>query len=125
MCPDPRSRRMSAPPKTYANGHYHERRTAPRRRQCARVLFLPEDSVLEEPFGGWLLDTSSTGLRLACRLGDISEGSQLLVRPPAAPAGSPWISVTVRNRRLIRDRWEVGCQFSHNVSGTTLDQFAS
>ena len=116
---------MNFAPAPFSNGHQHERRTAPRQPRCARILFVPDDSVLDEPFGGWLLDTSTTGLRLACRLGDIAEGTQLRVQPPAAPPGTPWVTVTVRNRRLHRDRWEVGCQFSGPPSHNTLDLFAS
>jgi hypothetical protein len=113
------------PPAPATNGHYYERRSAPRQRRCTRILFLAEDSVLEEPFGGWLLDTSATGLRLACRLSDIGEGTHLYIRPPAAPAGTPWITVTVKNRRMHRDRWEIGCQFTPSLSEHSLELFAS
>jgi hypothetical protein len=89
------------------------------------VLFLSNDSVVDEPFRGVLLDSSFGGLRLAVKLDDMAEGTMLLVRPPEAPAGTPWVPVTVRNRRQAEHTWEVGCQFPRGLSRTALQLFAS
>jgi PilZ domain len=89
------------------------------------VLFLSNDSVLEEPFGGLLMDASQGGVRLATRLVDVREGTLLLVRPPAAPKGTAWVPVTVTNRRQASNRWEVGCRFARALSRKTLQLFAS
>jgi hypothetical protein len=106
-------------------GQIQERRSSPRQRQRTRILFLSNDSVLDEPFRGVLLDSSSGGVRLAVRMDDMVEGTMLLVRPPSAPAGTPWIPVTVRNRRLAQHTWEVGCQFLRSLPSNTLQMFAS
>jgi hypothetical protein len=98
------------------HGPFRERRRAPRRRRGVRVLFRSSDSVLDEPYGGVLLDASPGGVRLAMNLDGIREGSLLLVRLPAAPAGTPWVPVTVKNAR----QGEVGCQFSGPPAGSLL-----
>jgi hypothetical protein len=115
-----------APPHgpAHGNGAFRERRSAPRRRRNVRVLFLSNDSVLEEPYGAMLLDCSVGGLRLLVRL-DVEEGEVLMVRPPSAPAGTPWVPVKVRNRRLGRDSCEVGCQFTPSLAGRLLQLFVT
>lgn len=108
-----------------SSGRYQERRAAPRKRRGIRVLFLSNDSALDEPFGGTLLDASPGGVRLAIRLADIPQDAVLLVRPPAAPAGTPWMPVRVRNLRLFQDQWELGCQFTDALPTKMLTLFAS
>lgn len=102
-----------------------ERRTAPRRRRSVRVLFMSNDCALDEPFRATLLDASQGGLRLAVRREQISEGSMLMVMPPQAPPGTPWVPVLVKNCRLKDDAWEVGCQFTKRLPATTVQLFAS
>jgi len=105
---------------------FRERRSTPRRTRALRVLFMADDSVLNEPFSATLLDASVGGLRLAIRREEIDAGTQLLVRPPQAPPGAPWIPVLVRHcRRRDAEHWELGCQFLHALTPRTLQLFAS
>ena len=91
-----------------AHGPSRERRRAPRSRRGVRVLFRSSDSVLDEPFGGVLLDASPGGVRLGMNLDGVREGALLLVRLPAAAKEARWVPVTVKNARA----GEVGCQFT-------------
>ena len=92
-------------------GTVRERRAWPRARKSIRVLLLPDDSALDEPFGGTILDTSRGGVRLAVQFDQISVGALVGIRHPFAPANVPWTWVRVRNRRLRNDSWELGCEF--------------
>jgi hypothetical protein len=52
-----------------------ERRAWPRRRRrLLPVLVLPEEAIIDEPYAGWLVDSSPGGLRLAVQGSDIVEG---------------------------------------------------
>jgi len=88
-----------------------ERRAWPRARKSIRILFVPDDSALDEPFGGTILDTSRGGVRLAVPLEGICEGALIRIRHPFAPETVPWTMLRVRNRRFKDDRWELGCEF--------------
>jgi len=110
-------------PAARPNGRAPERRAFPRKQRAAKVLFLPDDSVLDEPFRGWLVNASRGGLRLSIGHQDIGEGALLMVRPPSAPAGTPWLLVKVRNRRLQDNSCELGCQFLRGLSPETLQLF--
>jgi hypothetical protein len=76
-----------------------------------RVLLLLEDSVIDEPFGGWILDSSPGGVRLAVRDDEIPEGTELQIRSPSASRGMPWVTVRVKHRRRGDGEWELGCEF--------------
>lgn len=111
---------------SHSQGKFGERRSAPRRRRYVRVLFLSDDSVVDEPFAALLLDSSVGGLRLAIRREEISEGTLLMVRPPQAPAGTPWIPVLVKNCRRSEDNcWELGCQFTYALPPHMRQLFAT
>jgi hypothetical protein len=94
-----------------------ERRNWPRECKMERVLLLPEDCALEEPYGALLVDTSAGGLRLAVRGERIDAGTLLWVRPPLAPPELGWVSVLVKNRRQQEHLWEMGCAFLESPFG--------
>jgi hypothetical protein len=108
-----------------ASNKFRERRRAPRTRRGIRVLFLSNDSALDEPFGGTLLDASPGGVRLAVRLAHMAPGTVLRLRPPGAPKGTPWLVLTVKNLRQQRDQCEVGCQFAGALPAPMMKLFAS
>jgi len=91
-----------------------DRRSCPRVPQNVRVLLLTDDCVLEEPYGGLILDSSRGGLRLATHQEYIDEGTVLRIRHARAWDGVPWLPVRVTNRRLINGSWELGCQLLRN-----------
>src|SRR5262245_23615450 len=41
-----------------------ERRACPRSPKNIRVLVLPEDCAVDEPYGGWIIDASRGGVRI-------------------------------------------------------------
>ena len=88
-----------------------ERRAWPRAHKSIRVLLLPDDSALDEPFGGTILDMSRGGVRLAVQFDQISVGAMVGIRHPFAPGNVPWTWVRVRNCRFKTDGWELGCEF--------------
>lgn len=88
----------------------HERRAWPRCLSRVRVLFLPDDCVLDEPYAGWMINCSAGGVRLAVCREVIETGTLLHIRSLSAPAGTSWLSVRVRNRRRTETGWELGCE---------------
>lgn len=88
-----------------------DRRTWPRFPRRIRVLMLPDDCALEEPYGGWILNGSRGGVCLMVHLGAVEEGTVLKLRKPQAAAGTPWVAVRVKSRRQTEEGWELGCEF--------------
>jgi hypothetical protein len=89
-----------------------ERRAAPRQRRLVRVLVLPDDCALDEPYGAWVVDTSPSGMRLLLDRQEIEEGDLLWLRRPRAAAATPWVAVRVCNRVQREGKWELGCAFA-------------
>lgn len=89
---------------------YRDRRSYPRQRRLIRVLVIPQDHVVDEPYGAWLVDSSPGGLRLAIGSEAIPEGAILKVRPLNAAPGGVWTTVCVRNRSQAQNQFELGCQ---------------
>jgi hypothetical protein len=59
---------------------------------------------------GLVLDRSTGGLCVAAR-DRYAEGDHMYVRSETAPAGSPWVAVTVQYCREHRGLYLVGCEF--------------
>jgi hypothetical protein len=74
------------------------------------VLVLAEESLFDEPFHAWLLNSSPGGLRLALRVDCLTEGSILHVKAADAGTAAAWTRVRVRNRLRTEKQWELGCQ---------------
>jgi hypothetical protein len=87
-----------------------ERRAWPRRRRLLRVLVLPDEAVIDEPYPAWLVDSSPGGLRLAMQDSDIVAGNVLHVKAATAGPDTRWTRVHVRYRRVTNDQVELGCQ---------------
>jgi hypothetical protein len=103
-----------------------ERRASPRSPRNIRVVFLAEDCALDEPYGGWIVETSRGGLRLRISGEPFAVGTLLQVRGPFAPQRVPWTGVRVKHLRQAGRNWELGCEFVHlptadtvRMSGTT------
>lgn len=60
--------------------------------------------------GGYVLDRSTGGMRLALATG-MASGSALQVRAKHAPDTTPWVTVIVRSCRANDDHYELGCEF--------------
>ncbi len=88
-----------------------DRRTWPRFERRIRVLLLPEDSALEEPYGGWIVNGSRGGVCLMVRSSGIEAGTVLHLRQPKSARHSPWVAVRVKYRAPKDDGWELGCEF--------------
>jgi len=59
---------------------------------------------------GVVLDRSTGGLRVASEV-EVRPGQPLHVMAEAAPPGTPWVAVTVRNCKKERNRFVLGCEF--------------
>jgi hypothetical protein len=84
-----------------------ERRAWPRNAVRYRVLVLPEDCALEEPYGAWVTDTSRDGLHLCMQREAIAAGTLVWVRTPNAAS---WLAVRVKHCRLHAGEWQLGCE---------------
>ncbi len=60
--------------------------------------------------GGYVLDRSTGGLKLALSAG-LTSGSTLQVKAKHAPDTTPWVTVLVRSCRENSDHYELGCEF--------------
>lgn len=98
-----------------------ERRAYPRTMRNIRVLLMAEDSALEEPFGGWIIDTSRGGVRLRVPRESFPVGTLLLIRSPSASAAVPWTALRVKHCRQVDKNWEMGCEFVHLPGNDTID----
>jgi hypothetical protein len=87
---------------------FPERRAWPRRAQHMRVLVMPEDCALEEPYGAWLIDSSRGGVRLVIAHEAIAAGTLLRIRAVAARAAVRWLTVRVKRCRQCAMDWELG-----------------
>jgi hypothetical protein len=87
-----------------------DRRVWPRNRRLVRVLVLPDEALIDEPYAAWLVDSSPGGLRLSMPNGDIVEGDVLNVKVATAGPDTRWTRVHVRHRQRAHDQWELGCQ---------------
>jgi hypothetical protein len=100
-----------------------DRRAWPRFQRQIRILLLPDDCALEEPYGAWIVNGSRGGVRLRMKEG-IPEGTILYLRTSKATAAVPWISVRVKNLRRREDGYELGCEFVRPVLNETAALFA-
>lgn len=96
--------------KTHADRPARERRAWARTPRKVRVLVMPEDCALEEPYAGWIIDSSPGGFRLALENLVIDVGTTLRLRHAAAAASSSWCVVHVKHRRRSGKLWLVGCE---------------
>jgi hypothetical protein len=86
-----------------------ERRIAPRRKGSA-VSVLVTDEQHPEPYRGWVVDRSTTGLCL--ELDDAKQPGEILqLKPAEAPQATAWIPAEVRYSRQKGNVHHVGCQF--------------
>ena len=102
---------------------YVDRRAWPRFQRRIRVLFLPEDFALDEPYGGWIVNGSRGGIRLILQTPGIEEGTVLQLRLPKSQEPEKWVSVKVMNRTLRDGEYELGCEFLHPVLKETAVLF--
>jgi PilZ domain len=96
-----------------------ERRAWPRTAKSIRVLVLPEDCALDEPYGGWIIDASRGGVRLRIPNQLVPVGTLLNIRSPSASSRAPWTAVRVKHLRRAGDNWELGCEFLEVAASDT------
>ena len=87
-----------------------ERRRSPRHSRRVRVLIMPEDCALEEPYGGWIANVSSNGVCLTIQREIIPIGTILRIRASSGLSSGPWVTVRVRHGRRNGNDWEMGCE---------------
>jgi len=108
---------------TQARIRNFERRAWPRFERRVRVLLMPDDCALEEPYGAWIVNASRTGVRLSIRKEDIAEGTILRIRKPLGTVGRPWVSVKVKNFSRKDGTVELGCEFVQSALEETSTLF--
>jgi hypothetical protein len=85
-----------------------DRRRAVRRQGPPVPLLLSYSKNGDDPFKGYVNDTSQTGLGVTVEWA-LPVSSILTVRP--ASKGGKWVQIEVRNCRKVRERWHLGCRF--------------
>jgi hypothetical protein len=80
---------------------------------------MPEDCALEEPYGGWVIDTSRGGVRIRLPHELVPVGTILYIRSPFASRKVPWTVVRVKNLRRTDECFELGCEFLEQKTGDT------
>jgi hypothetical protein len=86
-----------------------DKRTSFRRQGGFVPLYLASSSFAGGGVGV-VLDRSTGGLRIASEV-EVRPGQTLNVMAKAAPPGTPWIAVTVRNCTRERNTFILGCEF--------------
>jgi len=90
------------------------------RREGAPVRVLVSSPVLRNKLeGGWVLDRSTGGLRLAT-VSPIAPGTVVQVRAENAPDTIPWVTIVVRSCRNNGDYYELGCEFEQTPPWNVL-----
>jgi hypothetical protein len=90
---------------------YGDKRTSNRRQGGFVPLFLSSPAFAGGVGVGVVLDRSTGGLRIASEV-EVRPGQTLRVMAEAAPPGTPWVAVTVRNCTKERNRFILGCEFA-------------
>jgi len=96
-----------------------DRRACPRSPKNIRVLVLPEDCAVDEPYGGWIIDASRGGVRIRLPHELVPVGTTLYIRSPFASNRVAWTVVQVRHLRRAGDNWELGCEFTERATSDT------
>jgi hypothetical protein len=106
--PSKKEELASAPPVTTRSSRFLR---ALRRPPVAVLVTDAEREV--EPVAGWVIDRSTTGLRLElAEEGQIDPGTVLCVRPRTACEAVPWVNVEVTHRQAIKGGWQLACEFA-------------
>jgi len=99
-----------------------ERRRSSRRSGIPTAVQLFDPKKARKMIGGFVLDRSAGGIRLASEK-PFSSGLTLNVRSANAPDESPWVLITVRSCREVGDYFELGCQFQEDLPWHLLLMF--
>jgi hypothetical protein len=97
-----------------------DRRAWPRTVRQVRVLLLSEDCALDEPYGGWIIDSSRGGVRLRVNGELFPVGTILRIRSPLASGRVPWTGLRVKHLRRAPNGWELGCEFMQLATSDTV-----
>lgn len=89
---------------------FGERRTSLRREGHAVKVLLSSPTFRKGVDSGYVVDRSTTGLRIAMGLA-MAPGSTMQVRAHNAPDTIPWVTVVVRNCRNAGRHYEIGVEF--------------
>jgi hypothetical protein len=89
---------------------YGDKRTSNRRQGGFVPLYLASPAFAGGVCTGVVLDRSTGGLRIASEV-EVWPGQTLQVMAEAAPRGTPWVAVTMRNCTRERNRFILGCEF--------------
>ncbi len=98
------------------------RRSLPRRRGNPVPILIRRSATDAEPIAGWVIDRSPEGL---CVLADreANVGALLSIRPTHHAEALQWFPIRIRNCRLERSAWILGCQFIQELSWDELRLF--
>jgi hypothetical protein len=94
----------------FGRGKPSEKRRATRRRGNPVEVLLTDAGLTARPIRAWVHDRSMGGLCLVLNR-PITVSTVLHVRATEAKSGTPWVQITVRNRRPWETYWMLGCQF--------------
>jgi hypothetical protein len=100
---------LAAHSRAIANGYPLDHRGAVRREGNPTLIEL--DIGGGTPYRGWVLNRSTTGLRLACRA-PANIGARIMVRSRQYTEPGPWVALQVQNcTRHDDESWILGCRF--------------
>jgi hypothetical protein len=99
-----------------------ERRSAFRRRTSPVPVQLSYSRSGAAPFPGWVVDCSSEGVGLMLDQ-VVAVGATLSCRPTNAPQRFRWVQIEVRNARLVKNRWNIGCRFVRPLPPEDVELF--
>lgn len=89
---------------------YSDRRSSVRREGSPVKVLISSPTLKAGIDKGMVLDRSTGGLRIATQVG-MTPGSTLQVRAQHAPETTPWVTVIVRNCKVVGRHYELGCEF--------------
>jgi hypothetical protein len=99
-----------------------DRRSLPRRRGNPIPVVIRRSATDPDHFSGWVIDRSPEGLCILAEK-EVNVGGVLSIRPTHHAEAPRWFSVRVRNCRLERSAWILGCQFVQELSWDELRLF--
>ena len=91
-------------------GSLADRRTSLRREGTPVKILATSPAFQNGTNPGYVLDRSTSGLKLALEAG-MATGSSMQIRAAHAPETTPWVTVIVRNCKDTGEHFEMGCEF--------------
>ena len=100
-------------------GAASDRRTSLRREGTMVKILASSPAFTSGTNPGYVLDRSTSGLRLAMQAG-MAKGSSMQIRATHAPDSTPGVTVIVRNCKDTGEHYELGCEFEKTLPWNVL-----